>query len=61
MVHDHGGTIDIESVVGKGTVFTLTFPVREIRFSMISVSVFAKRRVGVRVVDVVVQSSTLFS
>ncbi|MBE9531535.1 MAG: response regulator [Proteobacteria bacterium] len=27
VVHDHGGTIDIESVVGKGTLFTLLFPV----------------------------------
>ncbi len=28
VVHDHGGTIDIQSVVGKGTVFTLEFPVQ---------------------------------
>jgi two-component system sensor histidine kinase/response regulator len=27
VVHDHGGSIDIESVAGKGTLFTLTFPV----------------------------------
>jgi signal transduction histidine kinase len=28
VVHDHGGVIDIESVVGKGTLFTLAFPVK---------------------------------
>ncbi len=29
VVHDHAGVIDIESVVGKGTVFTLAFPIKE--------------------------------
>ena len=27
VVHDHGGAIDIKSKVGKGTVFTLEFPI----------------------------------
>jgi signal transduction histidine kinase len=28
VVHDHGGVIDIKSEVGKGTEFTLEFPIR---------------------------------
>jgi len=27
IVHDHHGTVDVESPVGEGTTFTLTFPV----------------------------------
>ncbi|MEE9543303.1 MAG: response regulator [Thermodesulfobacteriota bacterium] len=29
VVHDHGGAIDIKSEVGKGTVFTLEFPIAD--------------------------------
>jgi len=29
IIHDYGGTIDVESKVDEGTTFTLTFPSAE--------------------------------
>jgi signal transduction histidine kinase len=34
VVEKHGGTIDVESEVGKGTTFTIRLPLREVNRSM---------------------------